>query len=626
MKDKKKELLKILQSSNKPITGKELADKLSCSPRTIINYVNYINSDSVIIGSNQEGYFLKNIVDITEKEEIETPQDKSQRMYYILKLILLSGEKGIDSFDLADELAISYSSLKKEIIYFNSILKSFNISIISRNNNIYILGEEKNKRKAMTYFIHKMQGDCLLDKDKLRKVFSSELIDTIEDIIDKNLKRFNYTINDFSLLNLLLHLAIITQRLLYGESISEYENSSEIKNNISSHIIREVEYKFKIKLNECEYAQMESLIMAHIHSDNNETSNVVDKNLYSFMNSLCKEVKDIYYLDFTDEKFLVPFCLHIQSLLLRLQGNIQIDNPVKETFRNNAPFLYDVAVYMLKAICKKYNIKAEISDNEFTFVVMHLSLEVERQKQNDNLVNVLIYVPKYLGIEKVVESKLLTRFEDTIKIIGICNFENEINNYDFDVLVSVLNISSTINKRFVKIGPTLKQTDYNALCDVFTLVSQDKIINNFKNVFPFFFDKKNFIYLNKEIDKKKAINIICNKLKENNYVSEEFEEKVIDREKAISTAYYTFAVPHAVSNSVYTQTVGVLIDPKGIKWDDKTIYAVMLMAVNPEYLNEFEEMYNALLLILLESDCIKLIKDINDFEDFKKIMTNINLA
>lgn len=417
MKDKKEQLLKILQISNKPVTGKELAEKLDCSPRSVINYVKELNSDSTLIISSQDGYSLKNGT-ILNAEEIDTPQDKNHRMFYILKQIILSGEKGIDSFDLADELAISYSSLKKEIIYFNSILKVFNISIISRNNNIYITGEEKDKRKAMTYFIHKMQGDSLLDKDKLKKVFSNELIDSIEDIINSNIKRFNYTINDFSLLNLILHLAIITQRLMYGEAISEYIETSEIKNNISSHIIREVEHKFKINLNEYEYAQMESLIMAHVHADNKEDENVaVDKELYKFMESLCKDVKNIYYLDFTDKKFLVPFSLHIQSLLLRLKNNIQIDNPIKETFRNNAPFLYDVAVYMLKAICKKYDIKTDVSDNEFTFVVMHLSLEVERQKQNDNLVNVLIYVPKYLGIEKEIERKLLNRFEKQLKLL-----------------------------------------------------------------------------------------------------------------------------------------------------------------------------------------------------------------
>lgn len=120
--------------------------------------------------------------------------------------------------------------------------------------------------------------------------------------------------------------------------------------------------------------------------------------------------------------------------------------------------------------------------------------------------------------------------------------------------------------------------------------------------------------------------MICEKLKENNYVTSEFEDKVLDREKAISTAYYNFAVPHAVSNSVYTQTVGVLVDPKGIKWDDKTVYVVMLMAVNPENLNEFEDMYNALLLLLLESDCIKKIKEVNNFNCFKDIILNINIA
>ena len=123
-------------------------------------------------------------------------------------------------------------------------------------------------------------------------------------------------------------------------------------------------------------------------------------------------------------------------------------------------------------------------------------------------------------------------------------------------------------------------------------------------------------------DKYQAIHVICDRLYNNGYVEQRFEQKVIEREQAISTGYMNFAVPHGVSHSVMTQTVGVMIIPQGLTWDNKTAYCVMLMAVNPENLQQFQDMYNALLLLLLETDCVEKLRNVRSFEEFREIMLN----
>lgn len=631
--DKKRLLLNILKKSNVPVTSKQLAKELGCTTRTIINYVNQINANQGknVIKSSQDGYKLYDLTEeIDEKNLI--PQDKRERMFYILKRLLLSNEKGLDIFDLADEIGISYSLLKKEISEFNTALESFNIAIMSRQNLMYIDGKERDKRKAMTAFIHKMQGDNFLDINKLENYFSVELISNIKSIIKDNVERFNAHINDFSMLNLILHLSIITHRLRAGESLQEKipNESLSISNNISDHIIREVEARFKILLDKTEYVQMTALINAHIHFDsyrNDTIENVLtDNEIFSYIQNLMNEVKKFYYLDFTDENFLVPFTLHIQNLLVRLGNNIQIENPIKNTIRDTAPFLYDVAIYIMQSINNKYCFEKEISDNEFTFIVMHLALEVERQKNNDNCVKALLFLPKYLGIEKDLPIKLQNHFDSFFQIVAIVNFEEDIKKYDYDVLISFVNVEFQANKKFVRINPILSQSDYANLSDVFTLIQQEKLIRNFKNTFLFYFEKANFFIEHQPMDKYKAIHRISQNLIKTGYVTEEFEKNVIDRENAMSTGYLDFAVPHSVSKSVLTQTVSVMISPDGLDWDNKKIHCVILMAINPENLEQFQSMYNALLLILLETDCVDRMRYVNNFDEFRNLMLSMEIT
>jgi lichenan operon transcriptional antiterminator len=623
MKDKKNKIIEILKGSPYPVTGKMLSCELNCTTRTIINTINQINSYEKIIKSNKDGYSLIKNSSVESFNDI--PQDKDERMVYILKSLLLSSKKGIDSFDLADNLGISYSLLKKEISNYNIILKQFNLALLSRNNIIYVDGKEEDKRKLITFFIRKSQGDNILSITKLKEYFGTEMIDGIINILDKNIKLFNGQINDFSLLNLVLHLVIIISRFQSGNTVSNTIDKEINNDSLSDHIVRECQLLFNVSFNEMEISQIKALVNSHIHLQKSEVNEVtqIDHQLYEFLSNVINEVYKNYYLNFANDEFLVPFTLHIKNLLMRLESNIEIDNPIKDTFRKGSPFLYDIALFILKKIKEKYNITKDISDNEFTFIVMHLALEIERQKQNDKEIKVAIYAPRYLGMEDTFSKKLSSYFDEDINIILNTDSLDELNNIECDVLISYVNVENINTSHFCKMNPFFDKEDFNKLNEIFTLIRHEKLTNNFKNDFPFYFEKDNFIIEDKPLTRTEIIEKLADVLQSNHYVEAGFKQKVLERELAISTEYYNFAVPHAVSNDVLEQTIAVMILPNGTKWNEKTINCVMLMAVNPSKLNDFQNMYNALLLLLLEGNLTEKIKNVKTFEEFKDITINL---
>ena len=628
MSQKNEQLIRILKQSASHRTGKELAAELGVSPRTVINYVNRINEQrrEPLILSDGTGYYINRSASDETDESDNIPQDRTQRMYYLLRLLLLSGEDGVNAFDLADELAVSYSLMKKEITGFNSFLEPYGLHIRSRSNLITVDGNEISKRKAVTAIVQKYQGNVILSMDILEACFPDGIPGKILDILQEYLDDRDVYINDFSRLNMILHLSIVVSRLRSGHSLDDSEISNvHTGNDLPAEILHKVEDTFGIRMNKTEAEQMDALIRAHIHLSAGNAQDAEDEELQSFMASVMEEVRDLYYLDLTSPAFLIPFTLHIKNLMIRLRGNINIDNPVKETFRSARPFLYDIAMYIMNAVSGHYGIHTVISDNEFTFLVMHLALELERQKQDSSNVRALLCFPKYIGIEQELRNKICLHFEDQINVVAMVHTAGEIFLYDYDILISFVRIDVPTTKRLVCISPLMTQNDYSLLNEAITEIQQEKLLQHFRNVFPVFFAKENFMISKGSYDKYEIIRIICENLKTNGCVKDGFEKLVIQREDAIPTGYINFAVPHAVSQNVMKQNVSVMIFPDGTKWDDKIIYCVMLMAVDPQALDDFQAMYNALLLILLESDGVEQFRAVKTFEEFRDVILSCRI-
>ena len=143
---RQKNIIKILQGSSESISGKVIADTLNVSLRTVQNEMNELKRIG-IINSDKTGYTLAE--DNTNLTSIDNDDRKSTILQY-----LLSSNKPLDIFNLADKLYISESSLQLE---FSKIKKDFNnkhLSLVIKNNTVTIDGTEFNKRQLLKQIIY----------------------------------------------------------------------------------------------------------------------------------------------------------------------------------------------------------------------------------------------------------------------------------------------------------------------------------------------------------------------------------------------------------------------------------------------------------------------------------------
>ena len=117
MNKKQLEMIRFLSVHNRPMSGKELANALEVTPRSIKNYVHEINGlyGKSIIASSRNGYELHtNVVSslLASLDNQKIPQTQEERSFYIIKQLVLHHHSGLDLFDLCDTLCVSYSTIK----------------------------------------------------------------------------------------------------------------------------------------------------------------------------------------------------------------------------------------------------------------------------------------------------------------------------------------------------------------------------------------------------------------------------------------------------------------------------------------------------------------------------------
>lgn len=170
MKPKEKELLSLLyQNQNRFLTGRELAQALHISERTVRSYIRRMEpviteNGGEILAKQGNGYrlLLRRPVQFavlagtpgteTTRKTAQTPDSAQERRRYLMQRLLLNGET-LQAEETAERLYISTSTLKKELYQLRGMLDEYGLVFDSGPAGISIHGDETSKRALiMDYF------------------------------------------------------------------------------------------------------------------------------------------------------------------------------------------------------------------------------------------------------------------------------------------------------------------------------------------------------------------------------------------------------------------------------------------------------------------------------------------
>ncbi len=637
MKEKEKSVLNFLSRQNDWVTAFHISKSLDISKRSVQNYIKEINQEhNDLITSSNLGFIIKDksrLFDVFNDLKVDQiPQTEDDRKKYILKKLLLeNAQYNLDQ--LADELFISPSTLTSELIKVKLELTKYDLIFKTKSNNAMIEGLEKNKKKMISNLIFEDSKESFISMELIQSYLPSFDIKQIKKIVIEVLKDKQFFIDDFSLLNFVLHIAIAMERnKTKTDFVESVENRIAIDENILSItqlITEDLSNTFKIKFTQTDQYDLSLLIMTrvmNINPDNisiHQLEDIVGKEVVELVTLIQQKSFEIYNINLDKQDFTVRFSLHLRNMLIRLVNKIELKNPQMLLIKNTYPFIYDISVFISNLIKQNQNIS--ISEDEIAYIALHIGVLIEEQKALENKIKVLILSPQYFASSLSIVKRCMQIFGDNILITGMITDENEIDNfYEFDLMISTIPINRIIDKPNIIVSSYFTNKDVSNLSNSIENVLRKKRINKIESKLKILFKDEFFNVNGPYKNQTDIIEALSDDLENAGYVDSKFKTKLFERESISSSAFMNIAMPHPLEMCSLKSAISVSIHTNPIKWNDSTVNIVFMLAIHEDDRLVFKDIFDFISDIISDENKLSSLLKVNTFEEFIKLFASFS--
>lgn len=639
LSNRQQDVIKYLLNSNEKIKACDIAKHLQVSDRTVRNDIKFINSmlenQSLIKFSKVNGYYIEDKISakkVLEESRAKVPINVDDRVLYILKKLLYYKDK-IDIYDLADALLISESTVEKDIYRVKAIIhnQGSNLILGRSNNKIYLEGTERNKRNLLCKLILKEQKENIFDILKYKEIFAHIDTKAIYDIINKNFMENNIVVNDLALINLLIHILIVLDKIKKSNCASidaDFSNLITAQDiEISKEICNEIKNIIEINIPIIEMNYIALLIAGKRREADNinlkcDLKEHISEYILNFINKILDMLLSKYMLDLRkDKEFIIGMAIHFGNLYNRNLKNVSMQNPIIDLEKKTYPLIYDIGVDIANEY-EKYT-GYFIKDDEIGFIVIHLAAAIEKLDTYINTKRAAVVCPTGFSSSKLLKSKLDKLYKGRIKVVGTFSMNEiyKLNDKNIDLLISTVPIDDEIPLRKIVCSPLLTYQDMEKIDMELGILEKYSKTWTLKNEI---FHKKLFFRDLEFDDRMEAIRFLCNKLYEQNHCAKDYVDYIIAREKLSSTAYGNLlAIPHPIEKAAYHNkiVVGILKEP--LFWGEHKVQLILLFSLSNEKEKDFDMVFEYLVSIVDSQEKIKKLISSRNIEEFKNTFIEV---
>ncbi|MEH7106491.1 BglG family transcription antiterminator [Bacillus sp. JJ1764] len=628
MNGRQLELLRFLSKQMEWTKGNVLANLLGVSVRTIRNDIQMINSNfskekkELITSSKQNGYFLseKQLVNmLIQRQHSLIPSSADERITYILRKLLFSSET-INLFDVADELFVSESTIEKDIQRIK-LQYLIDLELERRDNQVLLLGNEKSKRSLLVRVLLNEARGNIFDIVPYSGFFNKVNLQDIKDILLKNINQHEIHLTDMALMNVVLHLAIITDKIILNDhpiSISEFTVQYEEEDLVIANKISEsISELYDITFPHPEINYIAQLIAgkktlnyrARLRNEIERNENPFYLNLTK---RLLKSINEKFLIDFqNDDELFVGLCLHIKELHNRVNRGGTLRNPILEETKKTYPLIYEMAKFVGNLFGKL--VAQELSEDEFGLIALHLCASLERATINNTCKKkVAIICPTGFASSQLIKAKL-QKYADYIKEIGLFSLNEleQLSLFKPDLVLTTIHMELNTSGRVLLVSPFITE-------------NQEKQLNNF------FLDKREGIKGSENYFKEslffnhldfstpdQVIEFLCRKLNEQHYVPRDYENYIKKREAISPTSFGNLlALPHPSEKVAKKTIISIGILEKPIQWGMQQVQLILLFALANDGKELHDHLFRDLISLLEKPSKMKNIIRVNYFQQF----------
>ncbi|MDO4377953.1 MAG: PTS sugar transporter subunit IIA [Erysipelotrichia bacterium] len=632
------EIIQYLFQQTDYVKSDDIAFALNISKRSLLYRLKQIKQEHPdLILSSREGLKLNHAAYNFTNTYKKIPTNYYERKVYIVKKILINNQK-LTLFELAEKLAISENSLQNDLSKFRNELKTFNLSITT-HDYVQICGTDYDKRKLIMLYINEESKISFYSLEKLQSIFTLANLQNIKKVVIDILNKHDYFIDNYSLTNYVLHLALVIE-MMNNQPVSTTQiKESEIIDKIISfgggahvyNIVKEIYdnllFKYNYTYNIENIYDISVLFMSRIISrkiKNNLNAipeNILSTDVNTILNDIIHSIHDDYGIDLVDNDFLLRFGMHINGLLYRAKNNIKINSLQFESIKNNYPLIYAISINIINRI--QNLIKLSICEAEISYIALHIGSALDKQQSNQNKVNCLLICTDYNDIGLKLIEKINTIYAEKINIADVITDLDSIdksNNYD--LVLSTRPLPQKYGKKQLQIDYFLNSSSINNINTSIDLILKNRLLNQFKSKLQYFFHSDVF-FISDEFDQRdQTIDFLCENLLSNNYVYKEYRDEIYQHEEISSSAYGKIAIPHPLSNNSKTSVIAVLISKNPISWGINNVNIVFMLSINNNDKMFFRDIFNVITDFISNTTNFNQLLQIKSIDDFIDLISN----
>ena len=630
-------VINLLRENGTWTTCADIAQKLRIKPRSVRYFISKINKQKQLIISSNKGYLLKEDASTDAvHSQANIPSDFEERKKYIFEqIIILNKTLNID--DLSDYLHISPVTLKNSLPGLKKELAEYNLYLKTKTNNLYIIGKEKDKRKFAVRLIKDEVEHSSFTLSNIQRFFQFVNLEDIKDLVIGVFSKHQYFLDDFSLLNYILHLAVCVE-------LSKNNNQTQTKtshgtismNNLESvaseeiiTIVKEIAEHMNIMYG-ADFS-FEGIVEASIlvttriiprqsnTFDFENIGQVVGDDTKDLITNIINSVYERYSIDLSNKQMMVRFALHLKNLLVRVKNNMAIQNGQFVNIKNEYPFLYDISVFVSYIIANKMD--CILPEDEIAYIALHIGVMIEQETAQQEKLSCVIVATDYYAIGKTLLKKISRTFNQSLFIQNLTtNLENvDKKASDIDLIISTYPIHNSQIPCIV-VGPFLSESDIAEIYKKIEIIKQLKRKNYIQSKIEIFL-KRDLCFFNRDFKTSEdAIEAMCNYMIDMHYVQSSFKKEIYEHENIAPSSYGNIAIAHTFSNSDLSSMIAMSINPTPIIWGNNRVNVVFIIALNQKDNRLFKDIFKFMTDIVSNKQALSSILNVSNYEELMEII------
>lgn len=439
------QIIDILSTHDKWFKSKEIANKLNCTEKTILNDIQIINSslpiDWHIDLKKGKGIYL-HMPSHSAFNEIRSSFIKNFTINQALSFILIKEIKFIS--DLGKALYTQHTSVYKILNHIEEILKSYQLTL--KRIPLFIEGSEFQKRILCCDLLYELYSHTN------SWLFESYSVSDLKNIVTRVSEKYELFLSPPTTYKYVYYIGTMIHRIKHKPLISLHKDAIyKIKKSIffsvSNEICDQIEkyYHKKISLEErlaCSlfisflpsYSQSK-IVKSEVLNLYHYQKNAFYEELYVFVDMLGSELGFTLHMN---NEFIISLQKQFKDLTLLINSTEikKTSSTIVQYVQTNYRELYKTVKLVLTNWTRKYSYFEATND-----VAARITLTIQASvlKQSLNKIRVLLLTSEGYGLQQYLISRLEQEFSNKIQFVelkqGVLTQENLIS-LNLDLIIS----------------------------------------------------------------------------------------------------------------------------------------------------------------------------------------------